>query len=59
MIATIPNEKIRVEYIGRVIEIYGDNPITVEQAFREADRLYYLENMDFLNLWKENKENNI
>lgn len=53
----IPDQKTREEYIARVIEIYGsaNKTLTVEQASREAERLYHLENDD-LEDCKEQKE---
>ena len=39
----IPDEKTRVEYIGRVIDIFAEMGISlsVEEANKEAERLYH------------------
>lgn len=57
----IPDEKTRVEYIARVVKIYSNagQSLSVEQANKEAERLYHLENDDWLSAWKEWKEDQI
>lgn len=54
----IPDEKTREEYIARVIDIYAEagQTLSVEQANKEAERLYHLDNDDWLSEWKERKE---
>ena len=54
----IPDQKTREEYIERVIDIYSNagQSLSVEQANKEAERLYHLENDDWLSAWKEWKE---
>lgn len=50
----IPDEKTRVEYIARVVKTYEDHgwSLTVEQANKEAERLYHLESDGWLSAWK-------
>ena len=54
----IPDQKTREEHIARVIDIYSNagKTLSVEQANKEAERLYHLENDDWLSAWKEWKE---
>lgn len=58
MSCKFPDEKTREEYIGRVIDIYAENNITltVEEAAKEAERLYQLENADIMGEYKRFRE---
>lgn len=58
MSCKFPDEKTRDEYIGRVIDIYAENDtmLTVEEAAKEAERLYQLENSDILGEYKRFRE---
>lgn len=51
----IPDQKTRERYIAHVIDIYADagKTLTVEQANKEAERLYHLVNDDWLSEYKE------
>lgn len=51
----IPDEKTRVRYIAQVIDIYADagKTLTVEQANKEAERLYHYDHDQWLDDCKE------
>lgn len=49
----IPNLQTREEYIAKVIDIYAGKPLTVEQANKEAERLYHYDHDQWLDTCKE------
>ena len=51
----IPDEKTRVEYIARVIDMFAEEGIslTVEEANLSAERLYHLDHDQWLDVCKE------
>lgn len=55
----IPDQKTREEYIERVIDIFADEGLTlsVEEANKQAERLYHLDHDDWLSESKEQREN--
>lgn len=57
----IPDQKTREEYIERVLDMFAAEglTLTVEEANKHAERLYHLENDDWLSAWKEWKEDQI
>lgn len=54
----IPDQKTREEYIARVINAYAaaGRTLSVEQANKEAERLYHFDNDDWLSEFKEQRE---
>lgn len=54
----IPDQKTREEYIERVIDIFAAEGLTlsVEEANKQAERLYHLDNDDWLSESKEQRE---
>lgn len=49
----IPDQKTREEYISKVMDMYKDKPLTVEQANYEAERLYHYDQDQWLDDCKE------
>lgn len=51
----IPDQKTRDEYIARVIEIYEEKgkTLSVEEANKEAERLYHYDHDQWLDDCKE------
>lgn len=51
----IPDEKTRVEYIARVIDIFAEMGVSlsVEEANKEAERLYHYDHDQWLDNCKE------
>lgn len=56
----IPDDKTREEYIARVIDAYAaaGRTLSVEQANKEAERLYHFDYDDWLSESKEQREYN-
>lgn len=54
----IPDQKTREEYIERVLDIFASEglTLTVEEANKHAERLYHLDNDDWLSECKEQHE---
>ena len=55
----IPDQKTREEYIERVIDIFAADGLTmtIEEANKQAERLYHLDHDDWLSDYKEKREN--
>lgn len=54
----IPDQKTREEYIERVLDMFEAEglTLTVDEANRHAERLYHLDNDDWLSEYKEQRE---
>lgn len=52
----IPDQKTREEYIARVIDIYAEKgkTLSVEEANKQAERLYHYDHDQWLDDFKDN-----